>query len=67
VHGSWQLLQALRAADLFDEYRLWTFPVLAGHGKRLFETPAGCAPLQLMKTDRTHDGVVMTIHRRIRA
>jgi len=64
VHGSWQLIQTLLAQDLIDEFRLWTFPVIAGSGKRLFGEVSGPKQVELVKTRSTTSGVVMTIHRR---
>lgn len=63
VHGSWGLIQTLLANQLIDEYRLWTFPVVTGAGKRLFDDGLSPGPLKLIKTKSTASGVVMTIYR----
>ena len=36
VHGSARLAQSLAAAGLVDRYHLLVFPLVLGHGKRLF-------------------------------
>ncbi|MFN3252815.1 dihydrofolate reductase family protein [Roseibium album] len=64
IHGSWELIQFLLANDLIDEFRLWTFPVVAGSGKRLFEKPAKPETLKLAKSEPCANGVVMSIYRR---
>ena len=64
VHGSWQLIQTLLANDLVDEFRLWTFPVIAGAGKRLFGDGLARRDLTLMRSATTSNGVVMGIYRR---
>ena len=64
VHGSWRLIQTLLSHDLIDEFRLWTFPVVVGPGKRLFEQDADLRRLTLIKTRATSNGVVMRIYRR---
>lgn len=64
VHGSAQLLRTLLEHDLVDEFRLWTFPVIVGAGKRLFETGATPLRLKLTKTEPCPNGVVMTIYTR---
>jgi len=64
VHGSWQLIQTLLANDLVDEFRLWTFPVIAGSGKRLFGDGLARRELTLMRSAATSNGVVMGIYRR---
>ncbi len=64
VHGSWQLIQTLLANDLIDEFRLWTFPVVVGPGKRLFSQGAAGHGLTLVKSGATSNGVVMGIYRR---
>ena len=37
IYGSSSFLQTLIAADLIDEYLIWTYPLVLGRGKRLFE------------------------------
>ncbi len=64
VHGSAQLIQTLLANDLIDEFRLWTFPVLVGSGKRLFAEGTVPAHLKLVKADATTSGVTMGVYRR---
>jgi dihydrofolate reductase len=64
VHGSAGLAQTLIAHDLVDEYRLLTFPVVLGAGKRLFAAGAPPAALHLVGTRTTGAGVVYSIYRR---
>lgn len=64
VHGSWQLIQMLLEHDLVDEFRLWTFPVVLGEGKRLFSKGFPEGGLELVRTEPTGNGVVMSIYRR---
>jgi dihydrofolate reductase len=64
VHGSCGLLQTLIEHDLIDEYRLWTFPVLLGSGKRLFEAATIPAGLELIDSTTSSTGVVISRYRR---
>ena len=64
VHGSGDLIQTLLANDLIDEFRLWTFPVMLGAGKRLFSGGTAPASLNTVKSGTTPNGVVMGIYRR---
>jgi len=63
VHGSWQLVQALLANELIDEYRLWTFPVVVGAGKRLFADGTIPANLKLVKFESCPSGAFMNFWR----
>lgn len=65
AHGSGELIGSLLAANLVDELRLWTFPVVVGAGKRLFGSNASLGTFTLAKTAPTSNGVVMSIYRRI--
>ncbi|WP_305988390.1 dihydrofolate reductase family protein [Roseibium sp. MMSF_3544] len=64
VHGSWQLIQFLLAEGLIDEFRIWTFPVVLGSGKRLFESGARPLKLKLQKSEALADGTVMSLFKR---
>ncbi len=64
VHGSWQLIQTLLSHELIDEFRLWTFPVVVGNGKRLFGQDSVPTDLTLVRSRTTSNGVIMGIYRR---
>ena len=63
VWGSGQLLQALIAADVVDEYRIAVFPVVVGGGARLFENGVPPRGLTLVETRRTPTGVLVNTYR----
>lgn len=63
VHGSRQLIQALAAHDLVDEYRLWIFPVVLGTGKRLFGDGVPPAGLELTGSTVSTTGVMLNSYR----
>jgi dihydrofolate reductase len=59
VHGSSNLIQTLLRHGLIDEFRVWTFPVVLGTGKRLFGEGASPATLKLVDSQVSSTGVVM--------
>jgi dihydrofolate reductase len=65
VQGSSGLTQSLIKHDLIDEYHLWLYPVILGHGKRLFGE--GCLPTTFkhLDTKRTSTGVYVNHYERI--
>ncbi|HVO05706.1 MAG TPA: dihydrofolate reductase family protein, partial [Burkholderiaceae bacterium] len=62
IIGSGNLIQTLRAASLIDEYNVWTFPVVLGRGKRLFEAGAKAGALRLVASQTSTTGVVMSTY-----
>ncbi len=56
--------QTLIAHDLIDEYRLFTFPVVLGTGKRLFGSGAVPATLKLVRSSVTSAGAIFSVYRR---
>ncbi|TCN49868.1 dihydrofolate reductase [Rhodococcus sp. SMB37] len=56
VHGSIELVRVLHDHDLVDEYRLLTFPVVVGQGRRLFDRGIDTA-LTLVESRTTKSGV----------
>lgn len=63
VHGSHGLIQLLLQHGLIDEYRIWTFPVVLGAGKRLFDEGVIPTNLVLQKSEALSSGAVMSIYR----
>ena len=61
VNGSLQLVQALQAAGLVDEWRLMVFPTVLGAGKRLFGEGGEPAALRVADTLRAGETVVLTL------
>jgi dihydrofolate reductase len=64
TQGSTVLLHALQVHDLIDEYRVMTFPLVLGPGKRLFDGQAKPGGLSLGRSITTPSGVVMSVYQR---
>jgi dihydrofolate reductase len=62
VHGSGALAQTLMRHDLIDEYRLLTFPVLLGKGRRLFSDGFEPAALRLAPSEASSTGISMCVY-----
>jgi dihydrofolate reductase len=64
TQGSSDLIQTLLDHDLVDEFRIWTFPVVVGPGKRLFGTGTTSGAMRLVDAKTSSTGVVMATYRR---
>ena len=62
IIGSGNLIQTLQAASLIDEYNVWTFPVVLGRGKRLFDETAKPSALRLAHSQVSNTGVMMSTY-----
>jgi dihydrofolate reductase len=62
VHGSSDLIQTLLRHGLVDEFRVLTFPVLLGSGKRLFGEGTTAQSLKLVDSQVSTTGVVMNTY-----
>jgi dihydrofolate reductase len=60
THGSGDMVRQLLAAGLVDELRLLIYPVVLGHGKRLFGDDAQAMSLTLTHSIITPGGVLIT-------
>jgi dihydrofolate reductase len=63
VWGSGELLQALMAASLVDEHRLWVSPVVLGKGRRLFRDGLPARRFELLSSRSTPSGVLVVAYR----
>jgi dihydrofolate reductase len=64
VHGSGRLARTLLDNDLVDELRLMIFPLVLGHGERLFGSSDESKRLQLVESRPVGlDGILIVIYR----
>ena len=63
VTGSLTLVPALIGAAIVDEYRLFVYPVVLGHGQRLFEDATGVPRLELVEARPFTSGIVLMRYR----
>ncbi|MFC7732698.1 dihydrofolate reductase family protein [Actinomadura keratinilytica] len=63
IHGSGVLARSLLDHGLIDELRLWTYPVVLGTGRRLFEPGRTPTALRLVDSTPTGSGCVLSVYR----
>lgn len=64
VQGSANLIQTLWKGDLVDELWLKTYPIMVGHGKRLFETGDFAGSFDLIEYNVSPSGVIIANYKR---
>jgi dihydrofolate reductase len=64
VIGSAELIQTLLRHDLVDTFKVWTFPVVVGEGKRLFGDGTIPAGLRLADIQTSTTGVTIATYER---
>ncbi|MDZ4374988.1 MAG: dihydrofolate reductase family protein [Phenylobacterium sp.] len=62
TQGSADLLQTLLAEGLIDEFRLITYPVILGTGKRLFRAGAAPRGLKLTRSATSSTGAILGVY-----
>ncbi len=62
IIGSGDLIQTLQTESLIDEYHVWTYPVILGRGKRLFEPGVKPGALHLVESKVSTSGVIMSTY-----
>ncbi|HZU52894.1 MAG TPA: dihydrofolate reductase family protein [Holophagaceae bacterium] len=67
IMGSGGLVQSLMRRDLIDLYVLMIHPLVLGPGRRLFSGDGPRAPLQLVSSKATANGVVIATYEREKA
>jgi dihydrofolate reductase len=60
THGSGDMVRQLLAAGLVDELLLMIYPVMVGHGRRLFDNSAQASAFTLLHSISTSGGVLIT-------
>jgi dihydrofolate reductase len=63
VAGSASVVDALRAHDLIDQYRLLVFPTVLGQGRRLFDQPGQPVGLALVAAESVGQAVRLVYDR----
>jgi dihydrofolate reductase len=66
IMGSGELIWALMAAGLIDEFLLMIHPLVLGSGRRLFPDALD-APLELVGSANTTSGVVIAVYQRAKS
>jgi dihydrofolate reductase len=64
IQGSSVLVHSLLASDLIDKLTLLIYPVILGHGKRLFDSNAMPVSLKLAKSQTSGTGVIIATYER---